>query len=35
MIFANSIVDFASRAEEADKRNAEVPEWMLHSGHTA
>lgn len=30
MIFANSVVDFASRAEEADKRNAELPEWMLH-----
>jgi hypothetical protein len=32
MIFANSIIDFASRAEEAEKRNAEVPQWMLHDG---
>lgn len=32
MIFANSIIDFASRAEEAEKRNADVPQWMLHDG---
>ncbi len=30
MIFANSIIDFANRAEEAEKRNAEVPQWMMH-----
>lgn len=32
MIFANSIMDFANRAEEAEKCNAEVPQWMLHDG---
>lgn len=32
MILKNSIIDYASRAEEAEKRNAEVPQWMLHDG---
>lgn len=32
MIFANSIIDFASRAEDAEKRNSKVPQWMLHDG---
>lgn len=32
MILKNSIVDYASRLEETEKRNAEVPKWMLHDG---
>lgn len=30
MILKNSIVDYASRLEETEKRNAELPEWMMH-----
>lgn len=32
MILKNLIVDYANRAEEAEKRNADVPQWMLHDG---
>lgn len=30
MILKNSTVDYASRLEETEKRNAELPEWMMH-----
>lgn len=32
MILKNSSIDYASRAEEAEKRNAKVPQWMLQDG---